>query len=360
MIDAFWPSRLRGAGARGIAGRTCDVLPSALAATRLTLQDTAMHRVVVVAFDGVVPFDLATPSEVFGRARLPNGRSAYQVRVAGVSREVDAGPFKIRVTHGLTELLKADTVILPGVADVTLPVPERLVRAVRKAARAGARVASICSGAFLLAATGLLDGCRATTHWLAASELARRFPRVEVDPNVLYVDAGQVLTSAGAAAGLDLCLHMIRRDYGAAVASEAARIAVMPLERDGGQAQFIVQAPPVAEGTSLATVLAWLEENLHEEIALRDIARHAATSVRSLSRHFKEQTGTTPLQWLLRARVRRAQLLLETTPSSVERVAANAGFGSVASFREQFHRVVGTSPQSYRRAFRTSVDRHPR
>ncbi|WP_437878487.1 GlxA family transcriptional regulator [Sorangium sp. So ce513] len=320
-----------------------------------------MHRVAIVAFDAVVAFDLSIPTQVFGLVRLPSGRPAYEVRVCAAAKEVDAGAFRLRVRHGLEEVRRADTVIVPGITDIDRPVPERLLRAVRGAAGAGARVASICSGAFVLAATGLLDGRRATTHWLGAGELARRFPRVEVDPSVLYVDGGQVLTSAGAAAGLDLCLHMVRRDHGAAVAAEAARLSVVPLERDGGQAQFIVHAPPTADGCSLRRVLDWMEENLHKEIALGDIARRAAMSVRSLNRHFKEQTGTTPLQWLLRARVRRAQLLLETTARSVERVASDVGFGSVAAFRQHFHRMAGTSPQAYRSAFRSrtrALDSH--
>jgi transcriptional regulator GlxA family with amidase domain len=311
-----------------------------------------MHRVAIVALNGVVPFDLSIPCDVLGRVRLPGGARGYQIHVCGVAKEVDAGPFHLRVTHGLGALAKADTIILPGVEDVSLPVPEPLVRAIRKAAASGARVASICSGAFLLAATGLLDGRRATTHWLVARELSRRYPRIIVEPEVLYVDEGQVLTSAGAAAGLDLCLHLVRRDYGSAVAAETARLSVMPLERDGGQSQFIAHAPPAPEGSSLESVLRWIEENLHEELSLDAIARRAAMSVRTLSRRFREQTGTTPFQWLLRARVRRAQFLLETTNQAVERVASHVGFGSAAAFREQFRRVVATSPQSYRRAFR--------
>jgi len=311
-----------------------------------------MHRVVVVALDGVVAFDLATPIEVFGRVQLPNGRAGYQVRVCGVSPEVDTGAFRVKTQRGLTELLKADTVILPGVADISRPVPASLVRAVQRAAKAGARIASICSGAFLLAATGLLDGRRATTHWLAADELAQRFPQIEVDPNVLFVDQGSVLTSAGASAGIDLCLHMIRRDYGAAVAASAARLSVVPLERQGGQAQFIEYARPATEQVALSQVLEWLEQNLDDEaLSLEDIAQRAAMSVRTLSRHFKEQTGTSPVQWLFKARVRRAQVLLETTPLSVERVASSVGFGSVAAFRAHFQRLAGTSPQAYRRAF---------
>lgn len=312
-----------------------------------------MHRVIVVALDGVLAFDLSMPSEVLGRVRLPSGRPGYQVRVCGVSRDVDAGLFRLSLSHGLSELVKADTVILPGIADVTMPVPVPLVRAVRRAASMGARVASICTGAFLLAATGLLDGRRATTHWLAASELARRFPSIDVDPNVLFVDEGNVLTSAGATAGIDLCLHLVRRDYGAALAASAARLSVTPLEREGGQAQFIEHRLPTSEQKPLSRLLEWLEENLDDEsITLSMIARRGALSVRTLSRHFKQHTGTTPLNWLFRARIRRAQVLLETTPLSVERIATSVGFGSVTAFRAHFRRIARTSPRAYRLAFR--------
>jgi transcriptional regulator GlxA family with amidase domain len=315
----------------------------------------AMHVVAVVALDGVVPFDLATPCEVFGRVRLPDARAGYQIKVCGVKGEVDAGVFRLRAPFGLDELARADTIVLPGIADITAPVPAALVKAVRAAAAGGARVASICTGAFLLAATGLLDGLRATTHWLAAAELSRRHPAIDVDPQVLYVDNGSLLTSAGAAAGLDLCLHVVRRDHGSAVAADAARCAVMPLERDGGQSQFIVHEPPSPDGASLEPVLRWLEGRLHEELTLDDLARRAAMSSRTFSRRFREQTGTTPLQWLLRSRVRRAQHLLETTGHSVEAIANEVGFGSATTLREHFQRLVTTSPLAYRRAFRVSA-----
>jgi transcriptional regulator GlxA family with amidase domain len=224
--------------------------------------------------------------------------------------------------------------------------------ALRNAAARGARIASICGGAFILAATGLLDSLRATTHWVAASELARRYPNVEVDANVLFVDNGQFLTSAGAAAGLDLCLYMIRQDHGSAVAADAARISVMPLERDGGQAQFIAHEPPTPDGITLEPVLRWMEENAQRELRLEDIAAQAMMSTRTLSRRFREQTGTTPLQWLNRARLRKAQCLLETTGHSVEWIASHVGFGSSTTFRDQFKHLVGISPQAYRRAFR--------
>ncbi|GIJ45096.1 AraC family transcriptional regulator [Virgisporangium aliadipatigenens] len=311
-----------------------------------------MHTVAVLALDSVVPFDLATPIEVFGRTRLPDGRAAYRVLVCGAG-EVDAGPFVIRPTHGLDALREADTIVVPGCTDVA-PPPPPVLDALRGAASRGTRIASICGGAFVLAATGLLDGLRATTHWIAAAELARRHPAVVVDPDVLYVDNGQLLTSAGAAAGLDLCLHLVRRDHGSAVAADAARLSVVPLEREGGQAQFIVHdLPPAPRGCALEPVLRWMEENAGRDLALADIAARAGMSARSLNRRFKEQTGSTPLQWLHRARIRRAQHLLETTDHPVERISAQVGFGSPTAFRERFRRVVGTSPLAYRGAFRS-------
>lgn len=314
-----------------------------------------MHTVAVLALDGVVSFDLSLPVETFGRTRLPDGRTPYRVVVCAPTREVDAGYFTVVAPRGLDALAEADTIIVPGMADPQVPVPDEVVAALRAAAKAGTRIASICAGAFVLAATGLLDGLRATTHWLGAAELARRHPRVEVDPDVLFVDNGQFLTSAGAAAGMDLCLHLIRTDLGAAVAADAARLAVTPLERDGGQAQFITHEPPAPDGSTLEPLLRWLEENARRELALEDIAAHAGLSTRTLNRRFREQTGTTPVQWLHRARLRRAQYLLETTDHAVERIATQVGFGSAATFRDRFRRLVGTSPNAYRRAFRGSV-----
>ncbi|WP_454195765.1 GlxA family transcriptional regulator [Nocardia sp. Marseille-Q1738] len=314
-----------------------------------------MHTVAVLALDQVIPFDLATPVEVFGRTRLPDGRAAYRVRVCANRSTVDAGVFTLRAPWGLEALLEADTIILPGCADPGLPVPDEVIDALRRAAAAGTRIASICSGAFILAATGLLDGHRATTHWLAAAELAARYPDIEVDPDVLYVDNGSLLTSAGAAAGIDMCLHMIRCDYGSAVAADAARTSVVPLEREGGQAQFIVHdQPPTPRGSALEPVLRWIQDNAAKDLSLDDIAAHAGMSTRTLNRRFREHTGTTPLQWLLRARIRQAQHLLEATSHPVDRIAGQVGFGSPTAFRDRFKRVVGTSPHSYRAAFHGS------
>ena len=321
-----------------------------------------MHTVAVLALDQVIPFDLSAPIDTFGWARLPDGREAYETRVCSVAPEVRAagGAFTVQAPYGLAALAEADTIVLPGVADPTVPLPPGVTEALREAAANGTRIASICVGAFVFAATGLLDGLRATTHWIAAAQLAELHPEISVDPNVLYVDNGQFLTSAGAAAAMDMCLHMIRKDHGSAVAAHAARMSVMPLEREGGQAQFILHdLPPAPSGATLEPVLSWLEDNCGRDVALEEIASRAGMSTRTLNRRFREQTGTTPLQWLHRARVRRAQHLLETTPYPVERIAAQAGFGSPTAFRERFRRVVGTSPRAYRKAFQASHDGHP-
>jgi transcriptional regulator GlxA family with amidase domain len=317
----------------------------------------AVHRVVVVALDKVVASDLAIPCDLFGRMRLADGRPAYRVRVCGLTRNrrVSAGPMWITPSHELTELSHADTIVLPGLSVLSHTVPERLLIALQRAAARGARIISICTGAFILAATGLLDGLRATTHWLAAPELAKRFPNVRVDPSVLYVDEGQILSSAGAAAALDLCLHIIRRDHGARVASDTARMVVMPLERAGGQSQFIVHAAPDAEGVSLAKVLRYMEIHAHEAHTSEILARRAGMSLRTFNRRFREQTDSTPLQWLLGIRLRRSQALLETTNQTIEEVAQAAGFGSSTVFREHFRRMLSTSPKAYREAFKRAA-----
>ena len=310
-----------------------------------------MHTVAILALDTVVPFDLSTPIEVFARTRLPGGGPAYRVLVCGTGPSVDAGLFTLRPHCGLAALAEADTIILPGRTE-NGPLPGGVLDALRAAAARGARIASICAGAFVLAATGLLDGLRATTHWACAADLAARHPDVDVDPDVLYVDNGQFLTSAGAAAGLDLCLHMVRRDHGSAVAADTARLSVMALEREGGQAQFIVHdRPPIPRGSEMEKVLGWIEDNCARDLTLADIAAQAGMSTRTLNRRFREQTGTTPLQWLLRARIRQAQHLLEGTDQPVDRIAGSVGFGSPTAFRERFKRVVGTSPHAYRTSF---------
>lgn len=314
-----------------------------------------MHTVVVVAFDGVVAMDLILPAETFAYARLLDGRKAYDVKLCAASPSVRTTVCPMRIEHGLAALRRADTVIVPGIDDHGRAVEPRLLDAIVRAAKRGARVASVCSGAFVLARTGLLDGKRATTHWAAAEILQELHPAIDVDPAVLYVDNGQLLTSAGGLAQLDLCLHMIRSDCGAAVAAAAARVAVMPLERSGGQSQFIVHAPPVVERTgSLATTLEWMTKNLKADLGVDVIARRAAMSERTLARKFVEQTGTTPAKWVARARICHGQSLLETTDLAVEHIAREAGFGSAMAFRTRFREIVGVTPAEYRRSFRAS------
>ncbi|GAA1992108.1 AraC family transcriptional regulator [Nocardiopsis rhodophaea] len=320
---------------------------------------TSVERVVaVLAVDGVVGFDLSVPCQVFGMAADAGERPRYEIRVCALrpgpmATAEQFGAFSFHPSWGSDALGQAHTIVVPGYEGFLDEPPEDAVAALRSAAKSGVRIASVCTGAFLLAASGLLDGGRATTHWRYAAELARRHPAVEVDPAVLFVDNGQVLTSAGVASGLDMCLHLVSRDYGASAAAATARRLVMPLQRGGGQAQYLDHEPPPSEGASagLQPTLEWMEANLDRPLGLKDIARQAGLSVRSLNRHFREQVGTTPLQWLLRARVHRAQRLLETTDLAVDRVAERSGFGSAATLRHHFSRVVETSPQSYRRAF---------
>jgi transcriptional regulator GlxA family with amidase domain len=250
-------------------------------------------------------------------------------------------------------MMDADILIVPGVEDINLVVSSAVKKALRLASDRGALVASICTGAFVLASTGLLDGKRATTHWTVVDEFADRFPAVTVDPDVLFVDEGNVVTSAGSSAGLDMCFHLIGRQHGQAVASYAARLAVAPLFRDGGQAQFIQQTASLTS-SSLAPLLEWMLSNLDQPIDVTSLAKRASMTPRTFARRFRDQTGTTPIQWLLKSRVRRAQELLETTSASVDQVAVAVGFDSQVTFRARFRSVVGLTPSSYRRRFSTA------
>jgi transcriptional regulator GlxA family with amidase domain len=315
-----------------------------------------VHTIAVLALPDTIAFDLSTPVETFGRVVLPSGEPGYRVLVCGTEPVVSAGPMRIGTDHGIEAAAGADTIVVPGRNDVTVRTAEDVLHTLKSAYAAGTRIASICSGAFTLAEAGLLDGKRATTHWLAADLFRATFPTVDLDPDVLYVDEGQVLTSAGASAGLDLCLHMVARDYGATVAAYAARLAVAPLHRSGGQAQFILRntapAKHIAERTELDDVLAWIEQEAHRDLTLGGIAKRAVMSVRTLNRRFQAETGQTPMQWVTGVRVRHAQQLLEGTAHGVEKIGRDVGFSSPANFREQFRRLTGVAPQSYRKTFR--------
>jgi len=313
------------------------------------------HPVAVLVLPTVVPFDLAVPVQVFGYPRPDLGARRYDVTLCGTrrGRVQTSGGFPLTVDHGLEALRRARTIVVPGVDDLSIPIPRAVTSALAAAHARGARIVSICTGAFVLAEAGLLEGRRATTHWLDAPAFVARFPNVALDPDVLYIDEGSVLTSAGIAAGLDLCLHVVRLDHGAAVANAVARRMVVAPHRSGGQSQFVPQPVAAASGERLERTREWMLGRLGEPLTVTRMAAHARMPLRTFARHFREETGTSPLRWLLRYRILAAQQLLEQTDHSVERVARDCGFGSAISLRVHFRRALRTSPLAYRRAFRT-------
>ena len=316
------------------------------------------HTVAAVIADGVSPFELSVACEVFGldRREIVDPWYRFMVCAAGDTPVQTKGTsgMTIDTPFGLADVEAADTVVVP-MWSVDVEPPADLVDVLWAAHARGARILSFCSGAFLLARVGLLDGRRATTHWMYADELARRFPAVQVEPDVLYVVDGQVMTSAGTAAAIDLCLHLVRLDHGADAANALARRMVVPPHRDGGQAQYVQAPVPVRadEHDPFRDTLDWAIQHLDEPLTVEVLARRAAMSPRTFARRFVGATGTTPLQWLLRQRVLLAQRLLETIDDPIERVADRCGFGTAAGMRVHFQRQVGTNPTAYRRAFRT-------
>jgi AraC family transcriptional activator FtrA len=310
-----------------------------------------MASVALAVTDGIPLFELAVPWTIFGLDLSDLADPWYDVTVCAPGAARVGGWLHAETQYGLEALAAADTVIVPACHDVIDNPPAELVEAVRAAYDAGARVASICTGAFVLAAAGLLDGRRATTHWMHAALMAERYPEVDVDPGVLYVDEGRILTSAGKAAGLDLCLHIVRTDMGAGVANALARRLVIAPHRPGGQAQFIAAPVPQDDDHGLAGLLAWAIEHLDMPLTVADLARRAHMSPRNLSRRFLAVTGTTPLQWLLTQRVNRARELLEETDQGVDEIAGRVGMGTAATLRRHFNRSVGVPPDTYRRTF---------
>jgi len=314
----------------------------------------ANRLVVALAYDGLCTFEFGVAVEIFGLDRPEMGGNWYGFRVAAA----DPGPMRamggIRVSAdgGLGLLERAGTIIVPGWRGADAPVPARLVRALRRAHERGARLLSFCSGVFVLAATGLLDGKRATTHWRYSERLARDYPRIGVVADVLYVDEGSLLTAAGTAAGIDLSLHLIRRDWGTAAANSVARRLVVPPHRDGGQAQFIeTPVPEAREGGRLGQVLDRIRAEPARDTSIAGLAREAGMSRRTFLRRFKAGTGATPGAWLMRARLARARQLLETTRLGLDDVAAEAGFGTAANLRHHFRKELKVSPSDFRRRF---------
>jgi transcriptional regulator GlxA family with amidase domain len=314
---------------------------------------TTSHRVVALCLDGLVAFDLTAATQVFLAASEADGRPLYEVSTCSMDggEVTTTTGFGLSPEHDLAALEGAGTVVVPGYFPVLDRPPEAAIEALRRSAGRGARVLSVCSGAFALAHANLLDGRRATTHWAHARELAELFPRVEVEPAALYVDEGRVMTSAGLSAGIDLSLHVVRKDFGAAAGERVARRMVAAPHREGGQAQFI-KRPPAEESGSLEPTRRWALERLTEPLDVAAMALHAGVSPRTFARRFREETGTTPLRWLLAQRVLEARRLLEASDLPIEDVAWRAGFGSAASLREHFRRATATTPTAYRRSFR--------
>ncbi|HEY6729929.1 MAG TPA: helix-turn-helix domain-containing protein [Solirubrobacterales bacterium] len=311
-----------------------------------------MHRVAVLCFDGLVAFDLTAPAQAFMLAARSNGEPLYEVDACSPDGEPvrTTSGFQVVPSSGPAALRRAETIVLPGYANILAPPPEEALAVICAAARRGARLMSICTGAFALAHAGVLDGRRATTHWAWAGELAKRFPATRVEPDALFVDEGDVLTSAGLSAGIDLSLHVIRKDFGAAAGERVARHMVAPPHREGGQAQYFKPEPPAAIG-SLEPTRRWASERLGEPLDVAAMSRHAGVSPRTFARRFRQETGTTPLQWLLSQRVLEARRLLEETDLPVETIAWRAGFGTAASLRDHFRRATATTPTAYRSSF---------
>ncbi|MEU5761382.1 helix-turn-helix domain-containing protein [Nocardia sp. NPDC047648] len=310
-----------------------------------------MHRVVALVRPVQSTFELGCAAEVFGteRAGVPQYYE-FEVCAETPGPVATTSGYALSVSRGLSALASADTVLIPGWSPVDAPLPDRVRRALLRAHARGARLVTICSGVFALARTGLLNGRSATTHWARAAQLAREFPEVRVEPDVLYVDHGDVATSAGAGAGIDLCLHLVRRDHGAAHAALIARHMVMPPHREGGQVQY---APPPPPADALDGLLEWAGARLATPLSVGDLAAHLSVSPRTLARRFAEQLGTSPGAWLLSRRVAEARLLLEETDLPVEAIAARVGLTSAVNLRRRFRARVGTTPGAYRRAFRS-------
>jgi transcriptional regulator GlxA family with amidase domain len=314
-----------------------------------------LHNVAVPVVNTVSPFEFAVACEVFGMDRSDQGVPNFDFAVCS-ERPGEPVPtamgFTVTTEHGFERLAEADLIVVPATKPREAPIPESLVRELKAADERGAWIMSLCSGAFTLAKAGLLDGRRATAHWLNAEELASEYPHIDVELDVLYVEDGNIITSAGTAAGIDACLHLVRKELGARVASTIARRMVVPPQRDGGQRQYVESPVPSIEADSLQPLLEWAVENLTEDLSVQALARRAVMSERTFARRFRAETGSTPHTWVTAQRVLLARRLLEETDASVEQIASRTGLGTAAILRHHFTRLVGNTPQSYRRTFR--------
>lgn len=319
------------------------------------MKTSSKHRIAILAVNDFVLFDLSIPYQIFSKAVLPDGSNAYDVCFAGPSPTAVSGHTIIERNLPLETLWQVDTVIVPGIHTGLEYTDEEVFHALRQACTVNVRLASICTGACILAASGVLNGLRATTHWELTDALAAAYPDIRVEPDILFVDNGQILTSAGLASGIDLCLHIIRQDLGENAASALAEFFVVPLEREGSHAQQIRRSGP-EDDDGLAGLQLWLLENMHLNHTLESISQHACMSSRTLNRKFQEQTGIAPMLWLNQKRIRRAQSLLESTSMSVEQVAGVTGFGSASAFRASFKRSVGISPVGWRKTYCSPPD----
>lgn len=323
------------------------------------------HLVVALAYEGLCTFEFGCTAELFALQRPELGVPWYRFEVCSLERGplAAAGGVEITAPHGIEALERADTIVVPGWRDADEHPPAELLERLHAAYERGVRICSVCSGVFVLAAAGIVGGTRVTTHWRYAEKLATRYPEIEVDARALYIDAGQILTSAGSAAGLDMFLHLVRNDHGPRIANQVAQRLVIPPHREGGQAQYVRR--PMTNGRGrLSKLLDWIREHAAEQHTVATLARRASMSPRTLQRHFRDSVGVAPLEWVVRERVAIARDLLETTIVPIGRVAEHVGFGSPESFRRHFRRIVGTSPAAYRRQFSTvhepsSSDRIP-
>ncbi|ARL04575.1 transcriptional regulator FtrA [Burkholderia pseudomallei] len=312
------------------------------------------HLVVALAYDRLCTFEFGCVVELFALPRPELGVDWYRFAVCasepGPVRA--AGGIKVQAPYRLALMDRADTIVIPGWRDPDETPPEPLLKKLRAAHRRGARLCSICSGVFVLAAAGVLDGATVTTHWRYAERLQARYPALRVNPDALYVDAGRIVTSAGSAAGLDMLMHLVRRDHGSAIANRVAQRLVLPPHRDGGQAQFVPRPLPSVGGDRLAKLIDWMRAHAGQPHTLASLAARAAMSPRTLQRQFRDATGLSPYEWLIRERVGLAKEMIERDPAlPVARVAALAGFGSEESLRRHFRRIAATSPAAYRRSF---------